>query len=141
MTWWLWMILGLALAIAEAQIPTNFFLLAFGVGGFAVGVLTGLGWIATPWIEWVAFTLVSVATLLVFQRTLNRGGGGAGHAVDDLRRESATVIDDVPANGIGRAELRGTPWNARGVDGAALARGTRCRVQRIDGLTLWLEPE
>lgn len=136
------MVLGLALAIAEAQIPTNFFLLAFGVGGLVVGALTGFGLIAAPWLEWLAFSLVSVAALVLFQRTLSRaGGGGPAPAVDDLRRETATVIEDVPANGVGRAELRGTTWSARGVDGAAIARGTRCRVHRIDGLTLWLQPE
>lgn len=142
MTWWMWMILGLVLAIAEAQIPTNFFLLAFGLGGMLVGALTGLGWIETPWIEWLVFSLASVTTLLALQRTLARTTQhGHGHAVDDLRRESATILEDVPENGVGRAELRGTTWSARGVDGVALARGTRCRVQRIDGLTLWLRPE
>jgi membrane protein implicated in regulation of membrane protease activity len=134
------MILGLTLAIAEAQIPTNFFLLAFGVGGVFVGVVTGLGWIATAWVEWLTFTLASVAALVVFQRTLSRDGGH-GHAVDDLRRETATVIEDVPQGGVGRAELRGTTWSARGVAGAAIARGTRCRVHRVDGLTLFLQPE
>lgn len=141
MAWWMWMVLGLALAIAEAQIPTNFFLLAFGVGGLFIGALTGLGWLATPWLEWLVFTAASVAALVVFQRTLGRSGSGHAHAVDDLRRETATILEDVPANGVGRAELRGTTWSARGVDGAALARGTRCRVHRIDGLTLWLRPE
>lgn len=141
MTWWMWMILGLVLAIAEAQIPTNFFLLAFGVGGMLVGVLTGLGWLATPWLQWLVFSLASVGTLLGLQRTLARTSHHPGHTVDDLRRESATVLEDVPANGVGRAELRGTTWSARAVDGVPLARGTRCRVHRIDGLTLWLQPE
>ncbi len=141
MAWWMWMILGLALGMAEAHIPTNFFLLAFGVGGVAVGALTGLGWIETPWIEWLVFSLTAVAAVAVFQRTLARASRGGSHAVDDLRRETATILEDVPANGVGRAELRGTTWSARGVDGAALARGTRCRVHRIDGLTLWLRPE
>ncbi len=141
MAWWLWMILGLALAIAEAQIPTNFFLLAFGIGGLVVGLLTGLGVIATPWLEWLVFSLASVAAVVLFQRTLSHGQAEGGRMVDDLRRETATVTEDVPAGGIGRAELRGTTWTARGSDGLALARGTRCRVERVDGLTLWLRPE
>jgi membrane protein implicated in regulation of membrane protease activity len=140
MAWWMWMILGLVLAIAEAHIPTNFFLLAFGIGGFIVGVITGLGWLAEPWTEWLTFTLVSSVTVVVAQRTLARTEP-AHHRVDDLRNESAVVIEEIPAGGVGRAELRGTTWGARGVDGAALARGTRCRVQRVDGLTLWLRPE
>ncbi len=141
MAWWMWMILGLALAIAEAQIPTNFFLLAFGVGGLIVGALVGLGFGGAPWVQWLVFSLASIAALLVFKRTFSRGGADVTHTVDDVRRESAVVIEDIPAGGIGRAELRGTTWSARGVDGAALARGTRCRVDHIDGLTLWLRAE
>jgi hypothetical protein len=140
MAWWMWMILGLLLAIAEAQIPTNFFLLAFGVGGLIVGALTGLGVLGTPWLEWLAFTLTSIAALVTFQRTLSRHHE-PGRTVDDLTREAATVLEDVPAGGVGRAELRGTTWSARGSDGAAIARGTRCRVDRVDGLTLWLRAE
>ena len=51
------------------------------------------------------------------------------------------MLEDVPPGGVGRAELRGTTWSARGTDGSALARGTRCRVERVDGLTLWLRAE
>jgi membrane protein implicated in regulation of membrane protease activity len=140
MAWWMWMILGLVLAVAEAQIPTNFFLLAFGVGGLIVGGLTGLGVIASPWIEWLTFSVLSIAAIVGFQRTLSRSTPPSRN-VDDLTRESAVVIDDVPASGVGRAELRGTTWSARGADGIAIARGTRCRVERVDGLTLWLRPE
>jgi membrane protein implicated in regulation of membrane protease activity len=139
MEWWMWMILGLVLAIAEAQIPTNFFLLAFGIGGLIVGALVGLGWGGPPWLQWLGFTLVSIAAVLVSKRTLTRVD--SGHVVDDLRREAALVIEDISAGGIGRAELRGTTWSARASDGVALARGTRCRVERVEGLTLWLRAE
>ena len=134
------MILGLVLAIAEAQIPTNFFLLAFGVGGLIVGALTGLGILGTPWLEWLTFTFASIAALVTFKSVLSRHED-PNHSVDDLTREMATVIEDVPPGGVGRAELRGTTWSARAVDGGAIARGTRCRVDRVEGLTLWLRPE
>jgi inner membrane protein len=140
MAWWMWMILGLLLAIAEAQIPSNFFLLAFGIGGLLVGGLTGLGWIEAPWLEWLAFTLTSVLAIVVFQRSFTQTHD-TGRTVDDLTREPATILEGIPAGGVGRAELRGTTWGARAVDGTALARGTRCRVERVDGLTLWLRPE
>ena len=140
MAWWMWMIMGLVLTIAEAQIPTNFFLLAFGVGGLVVGALAGLGLIGVPWLEWLVFTLASVVALVVFQQTLSHGSE-VSRTVDDLTRESAMVLEDVPAGGVGRAELRGTTWSARTSAGMAIMRGTRCRVERVDGLTLWLRPE
>jgi membrane protein implicated in regulation of membrane protease activity len=140
MAWWMWMLLGLVLAITEAQIPTNFFLLAFGIGGLIVGALVGLGWGGPPWLQWLIFTIVSIATVVGAQRMLGRAADG-GHEVDDLRREAARVIEDIPADGVGRAELRGTTWSARSGSGTPLARGTRCRVERVDGLTLWLRAE
>ena len=140
MAWWMWMLLGLVLTVAEAQIPTNFFLLAFGIGGVITGALVGLGLGGPSWSQWLFFTVTSIATVVIAQRTLSRAAE-TSHQVDDLRRESALVIEHIPAGGIGRAELRGTTWSARGVDGVALARGTRCRVDRVDGLTLWLRAE
>jgi membrane protein implicated in regulation of membrane protease activity len=72
MAWWMWMLLGLFLAIAEAQIPTNFFLLAFGIGGLIVGALVGLGWGGPAWLQWLLFTVVSIGTVVIAQRTLSR---------------------------------------------------------------------
>ncbi len=40
-----------------------------------------------------------------------------------------------------KAELRGVPWSARAASGIALRKGQRCRVERVDGLTLWVRAE
>ena len=42
---------------------------------------------------------------------------------------------------LGKAELRGTSWSARNRGAAALARGQRCVVEKVDGLMLWVRPE
>jgi hypothetical protein len=145
MAWWMWMILGLVLAVAEAQIPTGFFLLAFGVAGVIVGALVGLGWGGPPWLQWLAFTIFAIAAAAIFNRRFARMNGAkpfdSGRELDNLIGEAAIVIVDVPAQGVGRAELRGTTWSARGSRGDAIPRDTRCRVERVDGLTLWLRRE
>jgi len=61
--------------------------------------------------------------------------------VDALTAEGALVVEHVPADGVGKAELRGSSWSARSATGAALHKGQRCRVDRVEGLTLWLRPE
>jgi len=61
--------------------------------------------------------------------------------VDDLVGEEAVLLDDVEAGATGRAELRGTPWSARVASGIPLKRGQRCKVERVEGLTLWLRAE
>ena len=64
-----------------------------------------------------------------------------GGPVDALVGETAVLLDDLPPRGVARAELHGTPWEARSRTEAPLARGQRCRVERVEGLTLWLRPE
>ena len=61
--------------------------------------------------------------------------------VESLVGEIALTLDPIPPGAIGRAELRGTVWSARNAHAAELTKGQRCRVQRVDGLTLFLVPE
>ena len=62
--------------------------------------------------------------------------GGFGSFLD-----LAVVLEEVVPGGAGKAEMRGTSWNARTTGRATLAKGQRCRIERIEGLTLWLVPE
>jgi membrane protein implicated in regulation of membrane protease activity len=45
-------------------------------------------------------------------------------------------MDDLAPGAVGKAELRGTTWTAQNADDRPLARGQRCRVARVEGLTL-----
>ena len=51
------------------------------------------------------------------------------------------LLGDLPEGGEARAELRGVPWSARATSGVALRKGQRCRVERVEGLTLWVRCE
>jgi membrane protein implicated in regulation of membrane protease activity len=48
------------------------------------------------------------------------------------------VVEEVAPGGVGKAELRGTTWTARTEGTLTLEKGRRCRVERVEGLTLWL---
>jgi membrane protein implicated in regulation of membrane protease activity len=62
-------------------------------------------------------------------------------AVDTLVGETAIVSEDIAAGAVGKAELRGTSWTVRSRAMEALRRGQRCRVEQVDGLTLWVKAE
>jgi membrane protein implicated in regulation of membrane protease activity len=64
-----------------------------------------------------------------------------GRPVDRLEGEAAVVTEDVAPGGVGKAELRGASWTARTSGASTLERGRRCRVERVEGLTLWLRSE
>lgn len=144
MVWWLWLLVGLALLAIEMLTPGGFFTIFFGVAATVVGVLTRLGLAGPPWMQWILFSGLSVASLVLFRKPLLAWMGRrevARPEVDTLVGEETVLLEAVPENGVGKAELRGTSWSARSVDGTALPAGSRCRVQRIDGLTLWVKAD
>ena len=144
MAWWLWVLLGFALVMCELLTPGGFFFLFFGLGAVAVGALVWLGAAGPAWLQWFLFSLISIGFLVPLRGRLLRrmvAGDDAAARVDALVGQVAVLLDDLPPGEVGKAELRGTAWNARNEGERALRRGQRGRVTRVDGLTLWLQPE
>jgi len=143
MAWWIWVLAGLVLLLAEVLTAGGFFVVFFGLGAILVGALKGLGWDGPGWAEWLVFTVLSVVSLALFREPLMRRFNlrGSEKPVDRLEGEAAVVTEEVAPGGYGKAELRGTSWTARSAGDATLARGQRCRVERVEGLTLWLRAE
>jgi hypothetical protein len=143
MVWWIWVLGGLVLLVAEVMTPGGFFAVFFGAGAILVGALKALGWEGPAWAEWLVFTVLSVASLAFFREPLMRrfSLSGGKKTVDRMEGERALVTEDVAPGGVGKAEMRGTSWTARTAGESPLAKGRRCRVERVEGLTLWLRAE
>jgi len=144
MAWWIWILGGLALLAFELLTPGGFFVVFFGVGALVVGLLSGLGIVQAGSVEWLLFSAVSIVSLLLFRKPLlewMKRREGPRAPVDSLVGETAILTEDLPAGGIGKAELRGTSWSVRAREGAGLRRGQRTRVEQVDGLTLWVRVE
>lgn len=142
MAWWLWLVLGLALLGLEVLTPGGFYVLFFGIGALAVGTLAGLGAAGPVWLQWLLFSVISVGSLALFRRPLLRAVAGRGGApIDTLEGEVAVPLDEIAPGTVGRAELRGTTWSAKNAGDRPLGRGQRCRVSRVDGLTLIIRAE
>ena len=142
MTWWAWLVLGMLLLGGEMALPGGFYLLFFGVGALLVG-LVGLGGLALPgWGQWLLFSLLSLGALaLIRPRILGRLHQAGPGIEDTLVGEIATPSDVIAPGGIGRGELRGSVFSLRNVGAEPLAAGERCRVARVDGLTLEVRKE
>jgi inner membrane protein len=142
MTWWVWLAGGLALLAIELVTPSGFFVMFFGLGALTVGALAWAGFVGAAWLQWLLFTVLSVAYLLAFRGKLReRVERTAGGPVDSLVGEIARVSDPLVPGANGRVELRGSSWQARNDSQVPLAAGQRCRVVRVDGLTLGIVPE
>ena len=61
--------------------------------------------------------------------------------MDSMVGEVATVLEDLPVQAAGKAELRGSTWTVRNVGESPLTKGQRSQVIRVDGLTLWIQAE
>ena len=142
MAWWIWVLGGLVLLLVEILTPGGFFIIFFGAGAILVGALKAVGWNGPAWAEWLVFTVLSVASLAPFREPLMRRFSlGKSKPVDQLAGERALVTEDVAPGGVGKAEMRGASWTARTSGAVVLARGHRCIVERVEGLTLWLKAE
>jgi membrane protein implicated in regulation of membrane protease activity len=143
MYWWLWLVLGLIFVGLEVLTPGGFYVLFFGIGALAVGSLAGFGWSGPIWFQWLLFSAISLLSLLCFRPHLVRATRSKERPdpIDTLEGETALLTDDLPPDAVGRAELRGTTWTVRNGDQQLLVRGQRCRVSRVDGLTLWIHGE
>ena len=142
MSWYLWLVVGIVLAGLELTGSGGFYLVFFGLAAIIVGILGFLGGVEAVWLQWLVFTALSVVSLLLFRNPLlRRLQSPPTGAVDRLVGEIAAPLEDIPAGEVGRAELRGTTWSARNASDADIAKGRRCRVERVDGLMLFIVPE
>jgi membrane protein implicated in regulation of membrane protease activity len=138
LSWWVWLLLGLLLVGLELTTPAELYLLFFGAAAIVVGVVAALGPAQPLWVQVLLFSLLSLAALGLFRRSLlaRLRPRGPQRVVDDLVGETAIALEDVPVNGLGKVELRASSWRARNVGKNQLAAGERCRVEWVDGLTL-----
>lgn len=137
MAWWIWVLIGFALLAIEAA--TNMVGVGFfGIGAMVLALVVGLGFADELWVQLLVFTIVSVALLVLFRQPLIRKLRGE-HRIDTIdaaAAESVVALEDIGVSQLGKAEMRGSPWNARNVGDQPIARGQRCRVERVEGLTL-----
>jgi len=141
MAWWSWVLFGVVLLGVELFTPGGLFALFLGLSALAVGVMVALGAGGPPWLQWGFFSLFSLALVAFVRRRLRGVLAARASPVDTVLGEVAVLTTDLPAHGVGRAELRGSTWEARTEEEGGLSLGRRCRVERVEGLTLWVRPE
>ena len=124
--------------------PGGFYILFFGLAALAVGGLAGLGFAQEEWLQWLLFSGLAILSLLVFRGPLLawiKTEDVESPAMDSLAGESAIPLEDLTPGGTGKAELRGTTWTAHNAGPALLKKNQRCKVERVEGLTVWITAE
>ena len=134
----MWLLLGLVLMALEIMTPGGFFVAFFGVGAAIVGLLDWAGLHMSFPVQGLLFVATSVVSIVLFRKPLQQRFQKKmpTEKVDNLIGETAQALEEIPADAIGKAELRGAAWNAHNVGAAPIARSARCRVEKVEGLTL-----
>ncbi len=144
MEWWGWAILGIACMVIEVHLTQDFTLFCVGVAAFVVTAVAAFAVDLPYWSHWLLFSALAVVVLLTVRKPLLgrlRPDRGRDADFDYLLGEVATPSEDLAANGVGKAELRGSVWTARNAEPTNLSKGQRCRVTRVEGLTVWIKAE
>ncbi len=141
--WWHWLVFGLLLVLAEIATAGGFYIIFFGIGAIVVGVLASFGGAGNVAVQLLLFSVLSVGGLLFFRGRLLKWFQTDPQlpSVDQIVGQVAVVTEDLAPGAVGKVELRGSAWAARNGGGVPLSRGARCRVTRVDGLMLFVEPE
>lgn len=144
MAWWIWILLGFGFLVAEVVTPGGFFAFFFGISAIIVGLLAWFSLAGPEWMQWLLFSILCVTTLLYVRPHVAvrfAGSAGGNTPLPEFIGDTAVLLEDLEPGSVAKAELRGTSWTARSRHPARLPRGSRCTVQRVEGLTLWIEPQ
>jgi hypothetical protein len=142
MPWWIWILIGLVLLGLE-MVTASFFAFFFGVAALVTGVMVAFDVGGPEWAQWLLFSALSLVSLRAFRGLLVAWMRSQEPVspVDTLQGEVATLLEDLSPGAVGKAELRGSAWTVQNGDKRTLSKGQRCRVYRVQSLTLWIQAE
>ena len=140
MEWWYWVILGAVLFGAEIfAIEAQFYLVFIGLSAVVVGLLGWTGLDLPIWAQWGTFGTLSLISMFTFRKTLHEKvhGNQPGYP-EGVAGTFLTLDNPIDAGKTGRVSFRGTNWTVVNEGSAMLESGSRVRIQRSEGLTLYV---
>lgn len=136
---WIWLCAIVLFGVAEAA--TAALVSIWFVGGAAAALLTAaLG--GPLWLQTVVFLAVSAGIMLALRPLARRFNSAAvptnlDRAIGSIARVTETIDN---AASTGAVYVDGKTWTARSSDGTVLPGGTGVRVERIEGVKLFVSP-
>ena len=134
-----WLIAFIAFVAGEAATGglVCIWFAAGAVGGFLVAVLGG-----QFWFQLIVFAAVSALTLALVRPAAarfirpRRSPTNADRVVDQTASVTETIDNEA---GTGQVNVLGQVWTARSALGVVIPAGTQVKVQRIEGVKVFVE--
>ena len=138
MQWWAWIAIGAILLGSELTfVNAQFYLVFLGVSAFVVGLLEVIGLLGADWLQWAAFALIAVTSMLAFRKKIYEK---MRHSLPPLRSgpagETVTLPTLLSPGETCRLEYRGGSWSAINGGKTVIEAGCAARIERVEGLTL-----
>lgn len=142
MDMYIWLGLMVVFLVIEALCPVHLVSIWFTIGALAAAIVAALD--GAVWLQAVLFVVVSgglLAGLWPFTRKFLKPNitktnvdsviGSEGYVTQDIDNLSAT----------GQVKLGGMEWTARSASGKPIPAGTLVKVERIEGVKVFVSPE
>jgi membrane protein implicated in regulation of membrane protease activity len=139
MPWWGWVTVGAMLLVAEMTfVDLEFYLVFLGISALLVG-LVGLSGVEMPfWLQWVVFSVVAIASLVIFRQRVYSvlRPPPEGEVQVGVSGDRATALDSIAPGASGSVTMRGSNWTGINRGDSTIPAGAACRVERSEGLVL-----
>jgi len=144
MLWWIWVIAGVALLVAELTfISAEFYLLFVGCAAILTGLCTAVAADMPAWAPWALFIVLTLTGVKFFRRGLAerfRVNGVPPPGLSAIGQRVLVTHSLAPA-AEARTDFRGVSWAIRNGSDSPIAAGSYAEIVGIDGLTLIVEPQ
>ena len=134
----LWAILAAVFLVLEAG-TVALVSIWFAVGALAALVAAVLG--AAMWLQVTVFLAVSVLLLALLWKKVRTKAIGTKTNVDSVIGTEGYVTEPIDnVSYTGRVKLGGITWAARSTSGAPIDAGTLVKVDRVEGVKVFVSP-
>ena len=138
----LWGVLMVVFLVVEAACPIHLVSIWFVVGSLVAGVAASLG--GELWLQIVLFVVISGGLLAalwpITKKFLNPRHTATN--LDAILGTEGYILETVEnLNAVGKVKLGGMEWTARSTDGTPIPEGTQIRVDRIEGVKVFVTAE
>ena len=134
----LWSVLAVGFLVLEGC-TVAMVSLWFAIGAAAALVLSLLG--AALWLQLLAFLAVSSVLLALLRPMMRKYVKSTKTNVDSVPGTEGLVTEDIDNVAYqGQVKLGAMTWTARSTSGASIRAGTRVRVDRVEGVKVFVSP-
>ena len=136
-----WLVLMVVFLIVEAACPVHLVSVWFAVGSLVAVLCAAVG--GPVWLQTTLFVLVSGGLLALLWPWVRKylkpqlTSTNVDAVIGSVGRVTS-AIDNVEAQG--QVKLGGMEWSARSTSGDPIAEGTEIRVDRVEGVKVFVTP-